>query len=40
MGEMIIQTQIIVVYEAGYWTYPEQNQKMNDWLIEILIKNK
>jgi hypothetical protein len=24
--------------ETGHWTYPEQNTKMQNWLIEVLTK--
>ncbi|MGV8095385.1 MAG: acetylxylan esterase [Mangrovibacterium sp.] len=31
--------EIFVVPETGHWTYPEQEQRLADWLIEKLIKN-
>lgn len=27
---------LVLALETGHWTYPEQNQKLNDWLLRML----
>jgi cephalosporin-C deacetylase len=31
---------LYLALETGHWTYPEQNEKMNDWLVEKLKSKK
>ena len=28
--------QLFIVPETGHWTYPEQNEKLTNWLLEKL----
>lgn len=31
---------LFIYEETGHWTYPEQNEKLRNWLIEKLLRNK
>jgi len=31
---------LIIVPETGHWTYPEQNEKLNNWIVQQLKKEK
>jgi hypothetical protein len=30
--------ELFIVPETGHWTYPEQNEKMDEWLFAQLAK--
>ncbi len=30
--------QLFLALETGHWTYPEQNEKTNNWMVEQLKK--
>ncbi len=29
--------ELFIVPETGHWTYPEQNEKANAWLLPLLL---
>ena len=39
-NEITAPKTLHLALETGHWTYPEQTEKMNNWIIEKLKANK
>ena len=39
-NEITAPQTLHLALETGHWTYPEQTEKMNNWIIEKLKANK